>query len=130
MNKFEVNCDFVDGCVVIVFIVVVGFIVVVVDVTGTVILIGDAAKLLTVVEFVFRNTAATITFVVIFGGFVFAISILGEVAGDVPVLAEDALIGDIARKKIFHCCNPSGCLQNWNYAGCCCWNGRRCSICC
>ena len=71
----------------------------VVDVTGTVILIGDAAKLLTVVEFVFRNTAATNTFVVIFDGFVCAMSIVGEVAGDVPVLAEDALIGDIARKK-------------------------------
>ena len=68
-------------------------------VTGTVILIGDVAKLLTGVEFVFRTIVATNTFVKIFVGFVCAIAVVGKVAVDVPVLVEDALVGDVAREK-------------------------------
>ena len=81
------------------FVIVVGFIVLVVVVTGRVIFIRDVVKFPTVVEFVFKTTVATNTFLIILDGFVCAITVVGEVAGDVPVLVEDALVGDVAREK-------------------------------
>ena len=95
-NKVEVDCDFVDDFVVIVFVVVVGFIVVVVVVTDSVIFIEDVVKFPTVVEFMFRTTVTTNTFVIIFHGFVCAITVVGEVVGDVPVLVEDYRVRNVA----------------------------------
>ena len=43
----------------------------------------------------FRTNAATHRFVVIFFGFVLAIAVVGEVVGDVPVLVEDELVGNV-----------------------------------
>ena len=99
-KKVEVECDFVDGCAVIVFVVFVGFIVLVVVVTGRFIFIGDVVKFPTVVEFVFRTTVATNAFVTIFCRFLCAIAVVGEVASYVPVLVEVALVGDVARENL------------------------------
>ena len=69
----------------------------VVVVTGRVIFNENVVKCPTVVQFVFRTTVATNTFVIIFDGFACAIADVGEVVGDVPVPVEDAPVGDIAR---------------------------------
>ena len=72
----------------------------VVVVTDRVIFIGDVVKFSTLVEFVFRTTDATNMFVKIFDGFVCAIAVVGEIDVDVPVLVEDALVGDVARENL------------------------------
>ena len=45
-----------------------------------------------------RPTVATNTFVVIFGVFVCAIAVTGDIDGDVRVVVEDALVGNVGRE--------------------------------
>ena len=46
-----------------------------------------------------QPTVATNTFVIIYDVFVCAIAFVGEVAGEVPVLVGDTLVGDVVREK-------------------------------